>query len=157
MPSAGASGSSGGAGGAPPSAGNAGNAGDGNDAGAGSDSEALSFESDIWPMFAMLRDPLFVYPGAGSYESCVATGVCHGGQAPGARLSMPDAATAYGMLLDVESRSELCDGTLRVVAGDPAASCHVLFYEGRLRDELGWVDTTEIDRVRAWIADGALP
>jgi hypothetical protein len=124
---------------------------------AGSGSQVLSFKADIWPVFEMIRDPVFVYPGASTYESCVTGGVCHGGQAPGAGLRMTDAATAYTMLLDVPSRTGLCAGTIRVVAGDPGRSCLILFYEGRLRDELAWVKTAEIDLVRQWIAQGARP
>jgi hypothetical protein len=124
---------------------------------AGSGSRALSFEADIWPVFEMTRDPVFVYYDDSTYESCVTVGVCHGGQAPGARLFMRDAESAYEMLFDVPSRTDLCDGTIRVVAGDPDQSCLVRFYEVRLRDELGWVDTGEIDLVREWITQGALP
>lgn len=148
-------GTDGGAAGTQPVAGSAG-AGAAN-AGGSSGSSALSFEADIWPMFAEVRDPVFVYLDGSTYESCVTGGVCHGGPVPGARMSMPDAATAYEMLLDVPSRSELCAGTLRVVAGNPDESCLILFYEGRLRDELAWVDEAEIERVRQWIREGAAP
>jgi hypothetical protein len=68
-----------------------------------------------------------------------------------------DATTAYAELFGVASTTELCDGTVRVVPGQPEQSCLILFYEGRLRDELEWVETTEIDLVREWIAQGALP
>jgi hypothetical protein len=108
-------------------------------------------------VFEMIREPPFVFPGGTTYESCVTGGVCHGGTAPGAGLSMPDPATAYGMLLDVASTTSLCDGTIRVAVGDPDQSCLVLFYEGRLRDELDWVDDAEIDLMRQWIAGGAQP
>ena len=126
-------------------------------ASAGSGSLALSFEADIWPVFAKVRDPIFVYYDDSRYESCVTTGVCHGGATPGAQLRMPDPETAYGMLLDVPSRTGLCNGTLRVVAGDPDQSCLILFYETRLRDELDWVGTAEIELVRQWITQGARP
>jgi hypothetical protein len=145
-------------------AGSSGGSGPSGGSGAGGDSAsggtgaaALSFAADIWPVFAKIRDPVFVYRGMGSYESCVTTGVCHGGAAPGARLGMTEPVSAYDQLLDVPSESELCAGTLRVVAGDPDASCLILFYIGRLRDDLEWVDTAEIDLVRQWIAEGALP
>jgi hypothetical protein len=151
----GSAGTDGGAGGTQPAAGSAG-AGGAN-AGGSSGSSALSFEADIWPMFTEVRDPVFVYLDGSTYESCVTGGVCHGGPVPGARMSMPDAATAYEMLLDVPSRSELCAGTIRVVAGNPDESCLILFYEGRLRDELAWVDQAEIERVREWIREGAAP
>jgi hypothetical protein len=134
-----------------------GNGAGGEDASGGEASEPLSFEADVWPVFAMTRDPVFVYPGGTTYESCVTGGVCHGGPAPGANLRMNDAAQAYEMLLDVPSNSDLCAGTIRVVAGNPAVSCLILFYEGRLREELAWVDAAEIDLVRRWISDGALP
>jgi len=124
---------------------------------AGAGTEALSFEADIWPVFSQTRDPVFVYPGGTEYEGCTTGGVCHGGRSPGAQLFMTDAATAYSNLIDVPSSSALCAGTIRVVAGDPESSCLVLFYEGRLRDELDWVDDAEIDFVREWIAQGALP
>ncbi len=145
-----------GGGGGTPAAGGAGAGGIPAASGAGG-SAPLSFEVDIYPMFAKLRDPVFVYHDGSEYESCTTTGVCHGGRNPGAGLRMPDAATAYGMLLDQPSASELCAETIRVVARDPDASCLILFYEGRLRDELDWVDDTEINRVRQWIQDGALP
>jgi hypothetical protein len=156
--SQGSSGGSSGAGGAQGgrSSAGAGSSGTGALAGAGG-SEPLSFEADIYPMFAALRDPVFVYHDGTKYESCVTTGVCHGGQNPGAGLRMPDAKTAYGMLLDQPSASDLCAGTIRVVARNPDESCLILFYEGRLRDDLDWVSDTEIDRVRRWIDDGALP
>jgi hypothetical protein len=70
---------------------------------------------------------------------------------------MLDAETTYGMLIDVPSVSRLCAETIRVVPGNPDQSCLILFYEGRLRDELDWVDTAEIDLMRAWITQGALP
>jgi hypothetical protein len=108
-------------------------------------------------VFAKVRDPIFVYYDGSTYESCVTAGVCHGGQRPGAGLRMPDAETAYGMLMDVPSTTSLCDGTTRVVAGNPDESCLILFYEQRLRVELDWVTPAEIDLVREWIAQGAEP
>jgi hypothetical protein len=108
-------------------------------------------------VFAKVRDPIFVYYDGSTYESCVTGGVCHGGTTPGARLSMPDAETAYDQLLDAPSRSGLCNGTIRVVAGSPDRSCLIAFYETRLREELEWVDAAEIDLVRRWIAQGARP
>jgi hypothetical protein len=69
---------------------------------------------------------------------------------------MTDASTAYSMLIDVPSTSSLCDDTLRVVAGSPEQSCLIRFYEGRLRDELGWVSDVEINLMRSWISQGAL-
>jgi hypothetical protein len=125
--------------------------------GMGGTPAALSFEADIWPMFEQIRDPIFEYYDGSTYESCVTGGVCHGGVSPGARLRMTNAEVAYENLLDVESQSDLCAGTVRVVPGDPDVSCLIAFYETRLRDELAWVDDTEIDRVRAWIAQGAAP
>jgi hypothetical protein len=117
----------------------------------------LSFVVDVWPVFEKVRDPVFVYYTGSTYESCTTVGVCHGGGNPGAGLSMVDATTAYAELFGVASTTELCDGTVRVVPGQPEQSCLILFYEGRLRDELEWVETTEIDLVREWIAQGALP
>ena len=117
----------------------------------------LSFAADIWPIYEMAREPPFVYPGGTTYGSCVVGGVCHGGERPGAGLRMPDAQTAYEMLLEVPSQSSLCEGTLRVVAEHPEESCLILFYEGRLHDELDWVDEAEIDLMRQWITQGAHP
>jgi hypothetical protein len=57
----------------------------------------------------------------------------------------------------VPSRSSLCDGTVRVVPGDPDQSCLILFYQGRLMEELDWVEPSEIDLVCQWISEGALP
>jgi hypothetical protein len=57
----------------------------------------------------------------------------------------------------VPSRSSLCDGTVRVVPGDPDQSCLILFYQGRLMVELDWVEPSEIDLVCQWISEGALP
>lgn len=121
------------------------------------DSATLSFAEDIFPVFDMTRDPVFVYPGGSTYTGCTDVGVCHAGERPGAMLSMPDAATAYAQLLEQPSLSALCDGTVRVVPGDPDVSCLILFYEGRLRDELDWVNDEEIDLVREWIRQGAAP
>lgn len=135
------------------SAGNPGASGGSDDPG----TEPLSFARDIWPVYERIRDPVFVYPGAGSYESCAVAGVCHGGESPGAGLRMPDAETAYDDLVGVPSRSALCDGTLRVVPGDPESSCLVLFYRGRLMEELDWVGQAEIDLMVEWILAGALP
>jgi hypothetical protein len=70
---------------------------------------------------------------------------------------MTDASTTYSMLIDVASTSSLCDDTLRVVVGSPEQSCLIRFYEGRLRDELEWVNDAEIDVMRTWIRQGALP
>jgi hypothetical protein len=156
----GMTGGSAGMAGAPPmggaGSGGGGSGGTGSPGGSGG-SQALSFRADIYPMFAMTRDPIFVYPGGSTFESCTTTGVCHGGVRPGAGLQMLDANMAYGQLLNVPSTTELCNGTTRVIAGNPAQSCLILFYEGRLRDELDWVDNAEIDLVRRWIAEGALP
>jgi hypothetical protein len=134
----------------------AGSAGAANSAGAAG-AEALSFARDIWPMFDKVRDPVFVYRGMGSYEGCTATGVCHGGEDPGAELYMPDASTAYDDLLNVPALSNLCGDTLRVIPGNPDESCLILFYVGRLKDDLQWVDEAEVDLVRRWIAEGAEP
>src|SRR5687768_1737070 len=140
------------------SAGSDGTSGSAGAAGTGGESsEPLSFASDIWPVFAEIRDPPFVYPTGDVYEGCTTIGVCHGGQNPGANLHMPDAETAYNELLNIPSLSVLCGETIRVVPGNPAESCLILFYEGRLRDELDWVEEAEIELVRRWISDGALP
>jgi hypothetical protein len=117
----------------------------------------LSFARDIWPVFDATRDPVFVYRGMGSYEGCTTTGVCHGGEQPGADLHMPDAQTAYDELLNVPAVSILCGDTTRVIPGNPDDSCLILFYVGRLKDDLEWVDEAEVDLVRRWIAEGALP
>ena len=143
-------------GGSPSSGGNTGGSSGGNSPSGGTTAE-LSFKADIWPVFEKIRNPVFVYRGAGSYESCTTSGVCHGGTNPGARLSMANSETAYRQLVDVPSTTSLCNGTIRVVPGDPEKSCLILFYEGRLRDDLEWVQTVEIDLVRRWIAQGARP
>jgi hypothetical protein len=154
----GASGTSAGIAGTAGSSPSAGGAGSGGTSGsAGSNSEALSFAADIWPVFEKVRDPVFVYRGTGAYESCTTTGVCHGGDDPGAGLSMANAETAYDQLLGVPANSVLCGDTDRVLVGEPELSCLILFYEQRLRDDLEWVDTAEIDLVRQWIAEGARP
>jgi hypothetical protein len=124
---------------------------------AGSTARTLSFEADIWPVFALIRDPIFEYYDGSTYESCVTAGVCHGGTSPGAGLRMPDPSTAYEQLLNVPSRTSLCDDTLRVVPGDPDQSCLILFYLQRLQTELEWVNDAEIDLVREWITQGAAP
>lgn len=118
----------------------------------------LSFATDIWPLWSMVRDPVFVYRGMDSYTGCTDVGVCHGGGNPGAGLRMPDQATAYAQMIDTPSVSSICAGTQRVAVGDPENSCLVLFYQGRLgSDDLGWVDDAEIDLMREWIRQGALP
>jgi hypothetical protein len=156
---AGGSGMGGGSGGMAESGGagaGAGSAGATNSAGAAG-TGALSFARDIWPVFDKVRDPVFVYRGMGSYEGCTATGVCHGGEDPGAELYMPDAPTAYDDLLNVPALSNLCGDTVRVIPGNPDESCLILFYVGRLKDDLQWVDEAEVDLVRRWIAEGAEP
>ena len=120
--------------------------------------ETLSFSRDIFPLWEMVRKPAWQYRGTGSYSGCNVDGVCHGGASPGAGLMMADAPSTYAELIDVASASTLCAGSLRVVAGDPEASCLVLFYQGRLgNDDLGWVNDAEIELMREWIRQGALP
>jgi hypothetical protein len=152
---AGGDGASGGAGAG--GTGGAGTGGAGAGGGAGTSSEPLSFEVDIWPMFDVIRDPPFVYYNGSIFEGCTTNGVCHGGENPGADLYMPDVDAAYDALLNVPSVTTLCNDTLRVVPGDPEQSCLILFYRQRLRDELEWVDDTEIGLVHRWIEEGALP
>ncbi len=120
---------------------------------------ALSFAADIWPLWDMDREPVFVYRGMGSYTGCAdETAPCHGAANPGAQLSMADADTAYAQMMDTSSMSGICDGTQRVVVGDPDQSCLILFYVGRLGPEdLDWVDEAEIELMREWIRQGALP
>lgn len=130
----------------------------GTDGGAGA--AALSFAADVWPVFSEVRNPPFVYRGMGSYSGCTAASPCHGSANPGARLSMIDSAAAYDALVGVASTTGLCaagGGTIRVVPGDPDRSCLVMFYVGRLKDDLQWVDQAEVDLVRRWIAEGARP
>jgi hypothetical protein len=118
----------------------------------------LSFANDIWPLWSMERDPVFVYRGMGSYSGCTDSGVCHGGQSAGGQLSMADRETAYQQMIDTPSVSSLCAGTQRVAVGDPDNSCLILFYVGRLgKEDLAWVDDSEIELMREWIRQGALP
>jgi hypothetical protein len=118
----------------------------------------LSFATDIWPVWSMARDPVFVYRGGDSYSGCTDEGVCHGGGNPGAGLRMPDQQTAYAQMIDTPSVSSICAGTQRLVVGDPENSCLILFYQGRLgNDDLVWVDDAEIELMREWIRQGALP
>jgi hypothetical protein len=131
--------------------------GGGGGGGGGGGSVALSFRTDIWPVFSQMRQPPFVYRGAGSYSGCTAASPCHGSASPGARLSLRDADTAYAALVNVASTTSLCAGTVRVIPGDPARSCLILFYQGRLKDDLQWVEQAEIELVRRWIAEGARP
>ena len=73
-------------------------------------------------------------------------------------MRMPDQQTAYAQMIDTPSVSSICAGTQRVAVGDPENSCLVLFYQGRLgNDDLGWVDDAEIELMREWIRQGALP
>lgn len=120
----------------------------GDTSGTESGGAALSFEADVWPVYAMERDP----PLSGRTTTCVG---CHAGGAGG--LVTPDAATTYANLIDTAATSAFCVDQLRVVAGDPDASCFLAFYEVRIRDELGWADQAETDLVRAWILAGAAP
>ena len=123
--------------------------GTGGDSGTGGG--ALSFENDIWPILTMPRDP----PLSGRSDSCSGANGCHLGGAGG--LVLPDSSTAYENLIDAPSSSELCADLLLVVASEPDASCFVVFYEQRLRDQLGWVNQAETDVVRAWVEEGAAP
>jgi hypothetical protein len=70
---------------------------------------------------------------------------------------MTDAMTGYANIINKPSSSARCGDLLQVVPGKPDESCFVVFYEDRLRDELGWADKTETDLVRAWVAQGAEP
>jgi len=147
----------GGAAGSVPSTGGAGGTGSGGGAGA---TAALSFATDIWPVFSQVRNPPFNYRGMGTYSGCTTASPCHGSANPGARLNMIDAGMAYSALVNVASTTSLCatgGATVRVIPGDPDRSCLVQFYVGRLKDDLKWVDQAEIDLVRRWIADGARP
>lgn len=121
--------------------------------------DPLSFAKDIWPLWVATRDPVFVYRGMGSYSGCAdETAPCHGAQAPGAQLSMTDIDTAYAQMLNTASVSGLCAGSQRVVEGDPENSCLIQFYVGRLgKEDLDWVDDAEIELMREWIRQGALP
>jgi hypothetical protein len=128
--------------------------------GGGAGGTALSFAADIWPVIDQVRNPVFVYRGAGSYEGCTAASPCHGTSPFGARLSMVDSNAAYAAFVNVASITSLCaaaGATVRVVPGDPDRSCLVQFYVGRLKDDLQWVGQPEIDLVRRWIAEGARP
>jgi hypothetical protein len=144
--SSGGPGGSGGASGSSSGAGGSAGAG-----GSGAGGAALSFENDIWPILSMPRDP----PLTGTNDSCSGANGCHFGSAGG--LAMPDSSTAYANLVDAPSSSALCAAMLQVVASEPDQSCFVVFYEQRLRDQLGWVDQAETDVVRAWVEQGAAP
>ena len=113
--------------------------------------DALSFEEDIWPVLIQARKPAL----SGASDSCSGANGCHLTGAGG--LALPSQSEAYNNLIDMPSSSAICDGLLHVVAGEPDQSCFVVFYEIRLRDQLGWVDQAETDRVRQWVADGAMP
>jgi hypothetical protein len=125
----------------------------------GAGAQTLSFQDDIWPVIDQVRNPPFDYRGLGTYTGCTTpTSPCHRAASPGAQLSMTDAATAYANLISVASVTSLCrsaGGTTRVIPGNPDQSCLILFYQGRLKDDLQWVSQAEIDLVRRWIAEGA--
>src|SRR5262245_9537256 len=128
--------------------------------GGGGGAATLSFAADIWPVFNQTRNPPFDYRGQGTYSGCTAASPCHGSGSPGAGLRMFDSSTAYSALVNVASTTSLCGAagaTTRVIPGNPDQSCLVAFYVGRLKDDLKWVDQSEIDLVRRWIADGARP
>src|SRR5262245_54472092 len=129
--------------------------------GGGAGAQTLSFRTDIWPVIDQVRNPAFEYRGLGTYTGCTSgMSPCHRAASPGAQLSMTDAATAYANLLNVASVTSLCrtaGGTMRVIPGNPDQSCLILFYQGRLKDDLQWVTQAEIDLVRRWIAEGARP
>src|SRR5262245_24061354 len=151
---------SGGAGGVSATGGSSGASAGTTGAGAGTTgASALSFQADIWPVIDQVRNPPFDYRGLGTYTGCTsAMSPCHRAASPGAQLSMTDAATAYANLLNVASVTSLCrtaGGTMRVIPGNPDQSCLILFYQGRLKDDLQWVSQAEIDLVRRWIAEGA--
>src|SRR5262245_28366607 len=172
-PDAGAAGTTGAAGtsgaaGTLGTAGTSGDAGTGGGAGGaggvqgtgGTGATLLSFATDIWPVFSKTRNPPFDYRGQGTYSGCTAASPCHGSGSPGAGLRMFDSSTAYSALVNVASTTSLCGAagaTTRVIPGNPDQSCLVAFYVGRLKDDLKWVDQSEIDLVRRWIADGARP
>jgi hypothetical protein len=126
---------------------------------AGTGTAALSFATDIWPVINQVRDPVFDYRGIMDYTGCTsAMSPCHSATNPGGRLDMRDVNTAYNALVNVASATTLCiqgGGTTRVIPGDPDRSCLILFYQGRLKDDLQWVPQSEIELVRRWIAEGA--
>lgn len=88
-------------------------------------------------------------------------GYCHGGGSGG--LTMTDAASTYAALVGVSAAGMACGptGAIRVVPGDPDASLIIQKLEGApdcgasMPKELPMLQQSEIDRLRAWILDGA--
>lgn len=89
-------------------------------------------------------------------------GYCHGGGAAG--FSVTDAASTYASLVEVPAMGMACGptGAVRVVPGDPDASLLIQKLEGTqacgaaMPKDLPALAQSEIDRVRAWILDGAM-
>ncbi|MEZ4438319.1 MAG: hypothetical protein R3B72_04490 [Polyangiaceae bacterium] len=139
-------GGAGGAGGTSPDPGTGGDGGDGGAAGGdggsgGTAPQALSFAEDIYPIFQA--------------NSCSngAFGSCHGGAPPPAGLSMPDAATAYAQLYEVNATT---GPGLRVAPGSPQTSFLITFaYQSLLG--VNTITAGEIQTVEQWIAEGANP
>ncbi len=89
-------------------------------------------------------------------------GYCHGGGTGG--LLITDAASTYAALVEVGAMGMACGptGAVRVVPGNPDASLIVQKLEGTqtcgaaMPKDLPSLSQTEIDRIRAWILDGAM-
>jgi hypothetical protein len=89
-------------------------------------------------------------------------GYCHGGGIGG--LAITDAASTYAALVEVAAMGMACGptGAVRVVPGDPDGSLIVQKIEGTqscgaaMPKDLPSLSQADIDRVRAWILDGAM-
>jgi hypothetical protein len=107
--------------------------------------------------FGAIYEDIFLARNCDSY-------LCHGANAGG--LDLTSRAAAYADLVDAESTGLDCRdlGLSRVVPGDPDASLLLLKLDAEppcgdsmppsTRDLL---PDAEVDRIRAWVAAGALP
>ncbi|WP_053234498.1 hypothetical protein [Sandaracinus amylolyticus] len=97
-------------------------------------------------------------------QTCTSA-ACHGGGAMGGALAMPDAATGYANLFEVESEpAGACMGRVRVVPGDPDAS--LLVHKVEMGNPMSCetpmpigpppLSEEEVGIIRQWITDGAM-
>jgi len=109
--------------------------------------------------FTLMRPTLDQIQAAVFTPTC-ATSNCHTGANPAGGLDLTDAATSHAALFNVASNGD--PGILRVAPGLPDDSYLVQKLEGTAggaRMPLGGapLDQAEIDAIRLWITNGALP
>jgi hypothetical protein len=111
---------------------------------------ATSFANDVWPIFNV---------GNAMNPSCIS---CHDGANPAQNLDLAPASTAYMALVGQPSTEASCSSINLVEPGSPANSYlvrkvqNVDICQGTKMPKVGTpLSTAEIDKIRAWIGNGA--